>query len=88
MAITDDQMDELAQHAFDLGRDGVLNDPSDNHIIDAVFDFAQISNMRTEDEFDAVITEDDMPAPQDRKRLLDEWRRGDTEYMREGSRIA
>lgn len=84
MAITDEQMSELRDYAEQMGKDGVLNDPSDDQIIGAIFDWASIQDMRTEDEFDAIITEDDMPAPEDRQDLLDAWRKGDTEYMRSG----
>ena len=83
MAITDEQMDELADYAYNMGKDGVLAhvDPTDRRVVDAIFDYAQGANMRTEDEFDAIITEDDMPAPEDRKRLLSEWERGHAEYL-------
>ena len=84
MAITDDQMSELRRFAENLGKDGVLNDPTDQQIIDVIFDYANDENMRTEDEFDAIITEDDMPAPEDKQDLIDAWRKGDTEYMRSG----
>lgn len=87
MAVTDDQMDELLDYAKQMGRDGVLNDPTDDQIIDAIFDYAQLHNMRTEDEFDAIITEQDMPAPEDRRDLIAAWNAGNTEYMRRGAAL-
>jgi hypothetical protein len=88
VAITDDQMSDLIDFAEQMGRDGVLAsiDPSDQQIIDAVFDFAEISNMRTDDEFDAIITEQDMPAIEDRRDLLSAWQRGHAEYIRAAQR--
>src|SRR5215210_4581099 len=88
MAITDEQMDELRDFAEQMGRDGVLAsiDPSDDKIIDAIFDYAEVSNMRTDDEFDAIITEQDMPAPEDRRDLLAAWQHGHAEYIREARR--
>lgn len=70
MAITDNQLDTLKKWAYELGKDGVLNDPTDAQIVAAVFDRADIERMRTEDEFDAIVTEDDLPAPEDHRDIV------------------
>lgn len=74
MAITDEQMADLRRWAFEIGRDAAIPDEGD--IVGAVFDRAEIENMRTEDEFDAIVTFDDMPAAEDEEDLHDEFLRG------------
>lgn len=76
MALTDDQMDALCAYAKQLGEDDVLNDPHDQGIINAVFDWAELEDMRTEDEFNAIVTEDDMPASEDRQAIIQAWEEG------------
>lgn len=80
MAVTDEQLAQLKGWAEELGRDGVLPDPSDNDIIDAVFDRAELEGLRTEDEFDAIITPDDLPAPEDHADIVSAWERGNNAY--------
>jgi hypothetical protein len=79
MAVTDDQLDQLVQWGFEIGRDGVLNDPSDIGIVMTVLDMADAHDMRTEDEFDAPITIDDMPDRQDIEDIVNAWERGNRE---------
>jgi hypothetical protein len=77
MAITDDQLDELKEFATKLGEDHVLNDPSDQDIISAVFDMAELDDMRTEDEFNAIVTPDDLPDPIDHADIVAAWMMGE-----------
>lgn len=83
MAISDDQLTQLKQWAYEYGRDGVLNDPSNHTIVSAVFDRAEIEDMRTEDEFNAIVTMEDLPAQQDWDDIVAEWDRGWEEYAKE-----
>jgi len=76
MAISDDQLHQLLLWAEQLGKDGVLNDPSDHEIVSAVFDMAETHNMRTEDEFNAIVTIDDLPAPEDHDEIVKAWAYG------------
>ena len=86
MAVTDDQMDQLKRFAYDLGRDGILGDPTDTDIIDAVFDLAATHQMRTEDEFDAILTPEDLPAQEDNEDLVNAWKNGTDVYNEKGAR--
>jgi hypothetical protein len=83
MAITDDQRDQLCAWAYRIGRDGVLYDPSDHDIVGAVFDMAEMHNMRTEDEFDALVTIDDLPASEDHADIVKAWEAGNSAYENE-----
>lgn len=76
MAISDEQRDQLCAWAYRLGRDDVLNDPSDHEIVSAVFDMAETHNMRTEDEFDQIVTIDDLPAQEDHDDIVKAWEKG------------
>ena len=73
MAVTDEQLDQLKDYARQLGRDGVLNDPTDTDVLLAVMDMAEGDNMRTEDEFAAPITIDDIPDPKDLRDIVCQW---------------
>lgn len=77
MAVTDEQLDQLKDYARQLGRDGVLNDPTDIDVLLAVMDMAEGDNMRTEDEFNAHITIDDIPDAKDLRDIVRQWEVGD-----------
>lgn len=80
MAATDSQVEDLAHIAVKLGTEhyeaavyggapaALLRDPQE--ILDAIFDVAREADMRTDDEFDAVLTVEDLPAPEDRRYLV------------------
>jgi hypothetical protein len=75
MAITDDQLDELLDYARKLARDNILGvDPRADDVLDEVFAVAEKNDMRTEDEFDAIVTIDDLPASEDRQAIVNEYR--------------
>lgn len=81
MAVTDEQLDQIKQWAYELGRDGVLNgDIPDNHVLLAALDMADTHNMRTEDEFNAVVTLSDIPDGKDQQDIIDAFDRGWKEW--------
>lgn len=86
MAVTDDQMDKLKEWAYEYGLDGVLHDPSDHEIMSAVFDRVEIEGMRTEDEFESIITIDDVPAKEDIADIVAAWERGNEDWLKEHER--
>lgn len=75
MAVMDDQLDQLVKWSEEIGRDGVLHDPRDYEIIDAVFDRAEIEDMRTQDEFNSPLAPEDL-RPQDERDIVAAWEKG------------
>lgn len=71
MAITDAQLSDLHRLAADLGRSNdrttLIEVPQ--AILRTTFDTAAANGMRTEDEFDAAVTLDDLPAAEDHASL-------------------
>jgi hypothetical protein len=80
MAVTDEQLDQLKDFAEQLGRDGILPDPSDDEIVSAVLDMAETHGLRTEDEFNAVLSADDLPDPKDWEDIVKRWEKGADEF--------
>lgn len=76
MAVTDDQLDELKGWAYELGLHGVLAEPSEGQVVRAALERAELEGLRTEDEFDAILTEEDMPAPEDHRDIAEAFARG------------
>lgn len=81
MAVTDDQLDTLKGFAYELGKNRILHDPTNAQIVAAVFDRADEEDMRTEDEFDAIITEEDLPAPEDHRDIVEAFDKGVTDSL-------
>jgi hypothetical protein len=73
VAITDQQLDELHGYARAFAR-RLARDADDTTILHAILDAAAGDGMRTQDEFDAPVTLDDLPANEDRHELLDSFR--------------
>lgn len=68
MAATDQQLEYIVKIAGRLGK--ALNPVTVKYLTDAtiislVFGEVESLNLRTEDEYDAIITEDDFPAAED-----------------------
>jgi hypothetical protein len=80
MAVTDEQLDQLKDWAEELGRDGILPDPSNDEIVSAVFDMAEAHGLRTEDEFNAILSPDDLPDPKDWEDIVRRWEKGTRSY--------
>lgn len=79
MAITDTQLDTMVSFARTLGeRDRVRNHgrrPA-SLIVDMALVDMEEKGERTEDEFEAIITVDDMPAQEDRDDIVDGYLKG------------
>jgi hypothetical protein len=82
MAVTDEQLQSLVGFAKDGGRQGLLDNPSEHEIIEYVFEWAEKQNMRTEDEYDEIITPEDMPSPEDWNDIIAAWEEGAADYAR------
>lgn len=73
MAVTDSQLDTLCDFAYRLGvadSEAGIDDRSQQAVWDHVFAEAENNDMRTEDEYDAIITPEDLPAYEDWRELL------------------
>lgn len=81
MAITDDQLDELLSIARRLGKEDARRSirMDGRGILLTVFDYGVDAGIRTDDEFNAEISVDDLPAPEDHRDLIaayaDGWNR-------------
>jgi hypothetical protein len=73
MAVTDEQLNQLLGWAREMGAERP-NVADDDVVLGAVFDRAAEDDMRTLDEFDAIVTLDDLPAVEDREAIVDAWR--------------
>ena len=69
VAITDQQLDELHGYARAAAR-RLPDDADDTTVLHAIFDAAAGDGMRTQDEFAAPVTLEDLPAIEDHRDLL------------------
>jgi hypothetical protein len=74
MAITDDQMDELRALATTMGGEPTWDGLQDATFLATLMARAAEDGMRTQDEYAAEVTVEDLPAPEDRRDLVDAWR--------------
>jgi hypothetical protein len=76
MAITDQQLDNLLRFARRLGRHDAANrhpHRTEDEVLANVFDEAEAVSMRTEDEFYAIVTLDDLPDTRDHLAIFDSY---------------
>lgn len=77
MAITDQQLHDLTAIAkrdgADCGRRDVGESYDESMILGRIFDLARRNDMRTLDEFNELVTLEDLPDPEDKSDLVTAW---------------